>query len=157
MTETPVIERSTDLTWDETHHLLVPLLRADNSTNIFYILGDYAGLVTSLVGCGWIYRLWWAGQLSTAPFLLLSIVGVMVIAALQHRLSGLGHEACHYALFKNRLANELISDLLCMFPLMAMTQGCGSPTWGITSFSTTRIATQMSRGFTSTATDTPSP
>ena len=39
-----------------------------------------------------------------------------------HRLSGLGHEASHYALFKNRLANELVSDLLCMFPLMAMTQ-----------------------------------
>ena len=46
----------------------------------------------------------------------------MLIAALQHRLSGLGHEASHYALFKNRLANELVSDLLCMFPLMAMTQ-----------------------------------
>jgi len=56
------------------------------------------------------------------PFCSWSIVGVMVIAALQHRLSGLGHEACHYALFKNRLANELVSDLLCMFPLMAMTQ-----------------------------------
>ena len=41
MTETPVIEGTTDLTWDETHHLLVPLLRADNHTNILYILGDY--------------------------------------------------------------------------------------------------------------------
>jgi fatty acid desaturase len=122
MTETPVIEHGTDLTWDETHHLLVPLLRADNHSNVLYILGDYAGLAASLVGCGWIYRLWWAGQLSTPSFLLLAIVGVMVIAALQHRLSGLGHEACHYALFKNRLANELVSDLLCMFPLMAMTQ-----------------------------------
>ena len=45
-----------------------------------------------------------------------------MIAAFQHRLSGLGHEASHYSLFKNRLANELVSDLLCMFPLMAMTQ-----------------------------------
>ena len=50
MTETPVIEGSADLTWDETHHLLVPLLRADNHTNILYILGDYAGLATSLRG-----------------------------------------------------------------------------------------------------------
>ena len=81
----------------------------------------------------------------------------MLIAALQNRLSGLGHEACHYALFKNRLANELVSDLLCMFPLMAMTQRSGSLTWGITSFSTTRIATRMSRGFILTATDIPSP
>ena len=63
MTEAPVIESIADLTWDETHHLLVPLLRADNHTNILYILGDYAGLATSLVGCGRIYRLWWAGQL----------------------------------------------------------------------------------------------
>ena len=43
-------------------------------------------------------------------------------AVFQHRLSGLGHEGSHYALFRNRLANELASDLLCMFPLMAMTQ-----------------------------------
>src|SRR5271166_958155 len=61
-------------------------------------------------------------RLSTAGFLALSVLGMAVIAAFQHRLSGLGHEASHYALFKNKLANELVSDLLCMFPLMAMTQ-----------------------------------
>ena len=113
---------SGDLTWDETHHLLVPLLRADNHTNILFLLGEYAGLAASLAACVWIYSSWSAGQLATAVFLPLAVLGAVVIAAFQHRLSGLGHEGSHYALFKNRLANELVSDLLCMFPLMAMTQ-----------------------------------
>ncbi len=113
---------STDLTWDEAHHRLIPLLRADDFTNVFYILGEYAGLIGSLAACALLYSAWSSGRLPTAGFLSLSVLGMAVIAAFQHRLSGLGHEASHYALFKNRLANELVSDLLCMFPLMAMTQ-----------------------------------
>jgi fatty acid desaturase len=50
------------------------------------------------------------------------MLGVVVVAVFQHRLSGLGHEGSHYALFRNRLLNELASDVFCMFPLMAMTQ-----------------------------------
>jgi fatty acid desaturase len=113
---------STDLTWDETHHLLVPLLKADNHTNIAYIVGEYMGLIASLAGCICLYRSWAEEWLATSAFLPLAVLGAAVIAAFQHRLSGLGHEACHYSLFKNRLANELVSDLLCMFPVMAMTQ-----------------------------------
>jgi fatty acid desaturase len=113
---------SADLTWEETHHLLVPLLRADNHTNIRFILGEYVGLLAALSGCVWVYTSWSAGHLATAVFLPVAVLGVVVIAAFQHRLSGLGHEGSHYALFRNRLANELVSDLLCMFPLMAMTQ-----------------------------------
>jgi fatty acid desaturase len=111
-----------DLSWDETHRLLVPLLRADNRTNALYILGEYLGLAVALAGCAFAYRSWASGALSTWAFAPLSLLGMVVIAAFQHRLSGLGHEAGHYALFKNRLANELVSDWFCMFPLMAMTQ-----------------------------------
>ena len=113
---------STDLTWDETHHRLIPLLIADNRTNIAYILGEYVGLLASLAGCVSIYAAWSGGRLATFGFVPLCLLGMAVVAAFQHRLSGLGHEASHYALFKNRLANELVSDLFCMFPLMAMTQ-----------------------------------
>src|SRR5271166_2439842 len=113
---------SSTLSWDETHHRLIALLCADNSTNVFYILGEYVGLIGSLAVCTWLYSTWSTGHLPTAGFLPLCVLGMALIAAFQHRLSGLGHEAAHYALFKNRLANELVSDLLCMFPLMAMTQ-----------------------------------
>lgn len=113
---------SSDLAWDEVHHRLIPLLRADNHTNVIYILGEYAGLGVSLAACTWLYSTWSSGAMPTAGFLPLCMLGMALIAAFQHRLSGLGHEASHYALFQNRLANELASDLLCMFPLMAMTQ-----------------------------------
>ena len=115
-------ETSADWTWDRTHRALVPLLRADDRTNFRYLLGEYAGLVGSLAGCAWIYRSWAAGGLSTGAFAGLAALGVVAVAVFQHRLSGLGHEGSHYALFRNRLLNELASDLLCMFPLMAMTQ-----------------------------------
>ena len=36
---------STDLTWDEAHHRLIPLLRANDFTNVFYILGEYVGRI----------------------------------------------------------------------------------------------------------------
>jgi fatty acid desaturase len=39
----------------------------------------------------------------------------------QHRFAGLAHEGAHYLLMRNRLANELISDLFCMFPLFSTT------------------------------------
>ena len=113
---------TTELSWDELHHRLIPLLKADNHTNIVYIALEYACLVAVLGACYRLLAADSAGQLTTLAFLPLCVVGMAVIGAFQHRLSGLGHEACHYALFKNRLANELVSDLLCMFPLMAMTQ-----------------------------------
>jgi len=44
---------------------------------------------------------------------------VIFIGGLQHRLAGLGHEAAHYTLMRNKLLNDLIGDLLCLFPLAA--------------------------------------
>jgi fatty acid desaturase len=41
---------------------------------------------------------------------------------MQHRLSGLAHEASHGTLFRSKIANELVSDLCLMFPIFAMTQ-----------------------------------
>jgi fatty acid desaturase len=111
-----------DESWEQVHSALVPLLRADDTTNIAYLAAEYVGLVGSLAGCVWLYGAWTGGVLSTGAFAGLATLGVVVVAVFQHRLSGLGHEGSHYALFRNRLANELASDVFCMFPLMAMTQ-----------------------------------
>jgi fatty acid desaturase len=51
-----------------------------------------------------------------------TMLGITLVAVFQHRLSGLAHDASHYTLFRNRLVNELASDLLLLFPLLAMTQ-----------------------------------
>jgi fatty acid desaturase len=122
MPETLETSSEVDLTWEETHSLLIPLLRTDNHTNIGYLAADYLGLIVSLAGCAWLYASWSSGRVGIGSFIPLAILGMAAIAALQHRLSGLGHEASHYAMFRNRLANELVSDIFCMFPLMAMTQ-----------------------------------
>jgi fatty acid desaturase len=111
-----------DLSWPEVHRRLVPLMRADNLTNIGFILLEYVVLAVSLAGCVLAYRAWSEGKLATAGFVPLAALGMFAVAAVQHRLSGLGHEASHYAMLRNKLANELVSDIFCMFPLMAMTQ-----------------------------------
>ena len=53
-----------DESWEQVHSALVPLLRADNYTNIAYIAAEYAGLIAALVGCTWLYGAWTAGALS---------------------------------------------------------------------------------------------
>src|SRR4051812_31442596 len=111
-----------DLSWEDARHEVVALMRADNRTNLRYIAGEYAGLIVAVGGSAWAYYRWQAGAITTPGFVVLAIAGILVVAALQHRLSGLAHDASHYTLFKNKLANELASDILLMFPLMAMTQ-----------------------------------
>ena len=46
------------------------------------------------------------------------LVAITLIGAVQHRLAGLGHEASHYTFMRNRLLNDLIPDLFCMFPIL---------------------------------------
>jgi fatty acid desaturase len=111
-----------DLTWEEAHHAIVPLLRADNRTNLKYIALEYGALIVALGGSAWAYSRWTSGLLPSSGFVPLAVLGILVIAAVQHRLSGLAHDASHYTLFRNKLVNELASDFLLMFPLMAMTQ-----------------------------------
>jgi fatty acid desaturase len=43
----------------------------------------------------------------------------VLIGGIQHRLAGLGHESAHYTLLKNKLLNDLVGDLFCMFPILA--------------------------------------
>jgi fatty acid desaturase len=50
-----------------------------------------------------------------------AVLAITVVGALQHRLTTLAHEGSHYLLFRNRLLNELASDLLCLFPMWSTT------------------------------------
>jgi fatty acid desaturase len=95
------------------------LREVDNVTNLGYLAWEYLclALVLSLailfaesrvrLGLPWFWNL---------PVFGLAIV---LIGALQHRLAGLGHEAGHYTLLRNKLANDLVGDLLCLFPILA--------------------------------------
>ena len=79
-----------------------------------YALSAVAGLAISLLGSfanrggfSW----WWNVPVFTAA--------IVLIGGIQHRLAGLGHEAAHYSFMKNRILNDLIPDLFCMYPLMS--------------------------------------
>jgi fatty acid desaturase len=101
--------------------LIHPYRYLNNTTNFIYLAIEYASLILVIGGtaafCHNLDRLglrWYAAVPVVA-------VAWFLIGALQHRLAGLGHEASHYILFRNRLLNELVSDIFCMFPLFSTT------------------------------------
>ena len=123
--ESPVVEAAAseaDLSWDEVRPRLVQMMRPNNWVNVFYILGEYLMLAVALWASGWLWFAWAGDELPTSAFVSVAVLMVVVIGALQHRLSGMGHEASHFALFRNRLANDLASDWLLMFPVAAITR-----------------------------------
>jgi fatty acid desaturase len=111
-----------DLSWAEVHRALLPLMRADGRTSALCIAREYACLAMALGAGAWAWGAWASGVLATWAYVPCALLLMAFIAAVQHRLSGLAHEASHYILFRDPLANELASDLLLMFPLMALTQ-----------------------------------
>lgn len=93
----------------------------DNVTNIWYILRTYLFLALVIGGtvafCEWQQRAGFS-FLWNIPVVFAAIVA---IGAGQHQLSGLAHEGVHHILFRNRLFNDVASDLLTMFPLFSST------------------------------------
>ncbi|MBI2826684.1 MAG: fatty acid desaturase [Planctomycetia bacterium] len=99
-----------------------PLRFLDNTTNLIYLALDYLTIAVLIGGTATLCHnrapwgvSWWL----LAPVV---VMAVFLIGACQHRLAGLGHEGAHYILMKNRLANELVSDLFCMFPIFTTTE-----------------------------------
>ncbi len=94
------------------------LRRPDDYTNLLYLAREYACLILAIGGAvvfaesrrGWGLSWWW-----NVPVFSLAIV---FIGALQHRLAGLGHESSHYSFLRNRVANDLVADVFCMFPIL---------------------------------------
>jgi fatty acid desaturase len=115
-------ELTRDPAWKAIHHRLVPLMRPDNRTNVVYLIKEYVLLGLILAGCGIAHARWADGTLPIAAFVPIAALGIFAVGAIQHRFSALAHDASHYALFRNKLANELASDLLLMFPIFGMTQ-----------------------------------
>jgi len=98
---------------------LQDLRRTDNLANWYYIARTYLYLAVVLGTAVWFFEsragwgiFWWWN----VPVALAAIV---LVGAGQHQLSGLAHEGSHYILFRNRILNDLVCDLLCMFPLFA--------------------------------------
>jgi fatty acid desaturase len=100
---------------------LQELRRTDNLVNWYYFLRTYLFFVVVIGGAVW-FDLWrqQAGfsWLWDVPVFAVAIV---LVGAGQHQLSALAHEASHHILFRNRLLNDLVSDLGCMFPLFSST------------------------------------
>jgi fatty acid desaturase len=98
-----------------------PLRRTDNVTNWYYLAREYLllGTMVGLAIAFWELHAGWG--LSWAWAVPVYFLAVLLIGAGQHRLTTLGHEASHYLLFRNRLLNELASDLLCMYPMWSTT------------------------------------
>lgn len=101
--------------------LLHPLRRLDNISNLAYLAADYASICVVIGGAIWFFHLRAAAGWSWGWSVPVAAIAIVLVGALQHRLAGLGHEAAHYTLLKNRLANEIVSDVFCMFPIFATT------------------------------------
>ncbi len=95
------------------------LRRVDNVTNIFYLAKEYLTLLLIAGVVVWFaeHRAAWGWSW----YWNLPVFGLAMIlmGGLQHRFAGLGHEAAHYSLFKNKWANDLAGDWLCFFPIFA--------------------------------------
>ncbi len=89
-----------------------------NFTNLFYLAMEYCCLIAvigSTVGFAQFRVRWGLAWSWNIPVFATAIV---LIGGIQHRLAGVGHEASHYSFLKDRVLNDLIPDLFCMFPLL---------------------------------------
>jgi fatty acid desaturase len=98
---------------------LQDLRRTDNSTNWWYLLRTYLYLALVIGGAVWFFEAredlglsWWWN-------LPVALLGIVLVGAGQHQLTGLAHEGSHHILFRNRILNDLAADLLTMFPLFS--------------------------------------
>lgn len=98
---------------------IMRLRAVDNVTNLAYLAMEYLCLAAVIGGtilfCE--YRGTWG--LAWAWNIPVVALAVVLVGAGQHRLAGLGHEAAHYTLLRNKRFNDLVGDLFCMFPILA--------------------------------------
>jgi fatty acid desaturase len=95
------------------------LREVDNVTNLFYVGFEYSCLA-AVIGLAVLFgesRATWG--LSWGWNVPVFAVAIVLIGVLQHRLAGLGHEASHYSLLRNRWANDLVGDLACLIPVLS--------------------------------------
>src|SRR5271166_6211053 len=96
---------------------IMRLRQVDNYTNLFFLAFEYfclAAVIGGAVNFAEYRQSWGLSWYGNVPVF---VVAIILIGGIQHRLAGLGHESSHYSFMKNRYLNDLIPDLLCMFPL----------------------------------------
>ena len=97
------------------------LRHPNNSTNWLYIARAWAVVAATLAGAISFF-VWRSGAgLTWLLDIPVAAVAIGIIGACQHQLAGLGHEGSHYALFRHRVLNDVISDVICMFPIFTTT------------------------------------
>ncbi len=97
---------------------LARLREINNHTNLYWLALEYAtiAVIATLTIAFAELRLGWGlSWIWNVPVFGLAII---LMGGVQHRLAGLGHEASHYSLLHNKLANDLVGDLFCMLPLI---------------------------------------
>ena len=98
---------------------IMDLRRVDNFTNLLYLAMEYACLAADRRRApSSSPSLAHRGKSRGRGMSRCSRWRSILVGAIQHRLAGLGHEASHYSFMKNRVLNDLVPDVFCMFPLM---------------------------------------
>jgi fatty acid desaturase len=116
---TTVPARSPGFNSPELRAEIARLREVDNVTNLGYLAFEYlclAAVIGGVVAFGESRASWgipWAWNLPVFA------VAIVLIGGLMHRLAGLGHEASHYSLLRNKWANDLVGDVFCFFPILA--------------------------------------
>ncbi len=93
--------------------------RVPTTRNLFSLALDYLTAAGAIAGVVWFWRFlvdhghsrWW--------ILPVWFIGILIVGVAQHRLAMMGHESSHNLLAKNRKLNDVLSELLCFFPLFS--------------------------------------
>ncbi|MBU2580870.1 MAG: fatty acid desaturase [Alphaproteobacteria bacterium] len=94
----------------------------DNHTNLRYIAGIYAVIITAIGAGIWAVEAYLTGGIALPAVVAIVVAAILAVGASQHQLGAVIHEGTHYALFENRKFNELASDYLGGFPIYTSTQ-----------------------------------
>jgi fatty acid desaturase len=111
--------RSPSFNSPELRSEIARLREVDNITNLGYLAIEYLCL-GAVIGGAVVFGEWRAaGGLPWAWNIPVFAVAILLIGGLMHRLAGLGHEASHYSLLRNKWANDFVGDVFCLFPILA--------------------------------------
>ena len=97
------------------------LRKVDNWTNWRYLAVEHAYLGV-VMGLGFFLSVLWSQSVISTWVFVPALLAVSVLIGIgQHRLIMLGHEASHFALFRNKALNDFASDWFCFFPIWMTT------------------------------------
>ena len=87
------------------------LSRVDNWKSTYVLLHQWL-VIAMAIALAVIADRWW-----------LYIAAIVIVAAKQHALAVIVHDATHYRVFTSRFANEYLGNVLCAFPIFISVQG----------------------------------